>query len=156
MNQEERLQHVINASQVMDEGLEVAQSSHDKNDSLTILKTSYLLATKEIADHLKRSQRFYFIKMDDYIDYLYRQRCLNLYGKRSKAKDRILRKRQNDLIEFQKYCLLHSHLYQDDIVILSKDYQIIKPTLDQFTNYVMPYQMFLQKEFKRLRPNINI
>lgn len=160
MSKNERLQKVMDARQVISQGIETMQGLNDEDDKLTALKTSYQIAIEYMPDNIERQRKLYLIDVDKYIDLLNEQRSLNLYKMekhKTKARierDKILHKRQEALIAFQKYSLVHGRIYQDNIVILDDDYRVIKITASQFYNYIKPYQDFLQKEFTRLHPDI--
>lgn len=160
-NNDEKLFHKISdARQVLSQGIDTMQALSDPDDKLTTLKTSYQIALTYVPDTLARKYKLYLIKVDKYMDMLNMKRADNLYEMQSHKtearvkQDAILHKRQEALIKFQKYCLIHGRLYQDDIVVLDKNNRIVSITADQFYDYIKPYQDFLQKEFKRLHPDI--
>lgn len=161
LNKQEYFQAICDAREVISQGIETMQSLHDQDDKLTALKTAYQIAISYQPDNLNRKRKLYLLSIDKYMDLLNQQRTLNLYRMQQhrtpirEKRDKILHSRQEALITFQKYALIHGRVYQDDIVVLDKQHRIVKITAEQFYNYIKPYQAFLQNEFIRLRPTIN-
>lgn len=161
LKQQKYFQAICDAREVLSQGVETMQTLHDQDDKLTALKTAYQIAIAYQPDTLERKRKLYLISIDKYMDILNQQRTLNLYQMQRhrtpirEKRDKILHSRQEALITFQKYALIHGRVYQDDTVVLDKQHRIVKITADQFYSYVKPYQTFLQKEFIRLRPTIN-
>lgn len=147
---------VVQARQTLNESIEMQQNLGNVDDQLTALKTGYQLATKLVPDKIKRSLKLYLINDDDYIDMLNRQRLHNYNTICSKKRDQLLAKREQAVVQFKKDSLVHGQVWIDNLIVLDQKQRIIKITAVDFLTYIKPYQTYLQKEYEKLRPKLNI
>ncbi len=147
-----KLKDVLEARQIIGEAYEQATNTHDNYDKLIILKEAYKLAIQAVPDNLPRQKRFYLRTVSDYQNYLNKNRITNLLSDNiNKKLDQKLQHCQSQLSDFQRLTITKGVEYQDDIVLLDRNYEIQYPSLKEFSSYIQVYKMFLQHAYERLR-----
>ena len=147
-----KLKDVLEARQIIGEAYEQATNVHDNYDKLIILKEAYKLAIQDVPDNLPRPKRLYLRTVSDYQNYLNQNRIANLLSDNiNKKLDQKLQHCQSQLSDFQRSTIAKGVEYQDDIVLLDRNYEIQYPSLKEFSSYIQVYKMFLQHAYEQLR-----
>lgn len=147
-----KLKDVLEARQIIGEAYEQANNTQDSYDKLIILKEAYQLAIQDVPDNLPRQKRLYLKTVSDYQNYLNKNRITNLLSDNiNKKLDQKLQHCQSQLSDFQRSTIAKGVEYQDDIVLLDRNYEIQYPSLKEFSSYIQVYKMFLQHTYEQLR-----
>lgn len=147
-----KLEDVLEARQIIGEAYEQANNTQDSYDKLIILKEAYQLAIQDVPDNLPRQKRLYLKTVSDYQNYLNKNRITNLLSDNiNKKLDQKLQHCQSQLSDFQRSTIAKGVEYQDDIVLLDRNYEIQYPSLKEFSSYIQVYKMFLQHTYEQLR-----
>lgn len=147
-----KLKDVLEARQIIGEAYEQANNTQDSYDKLIILKEAYQLAIQDVPDNLPRQKRLYLKTVSDYQNYLNKNRIMNLLSDNiNKKLDQKLQHCQSQLSDFQRLTIAKGVEYQDDIVLLDRNYEIQYPSLKEFSSYIQVYKMFLQHAYEQLR-----
>lgn len=147
-----KLKDVLEARQIIGEAYEQATNTQDNYDKLIILKEAYKLAIQDIPDNLPRQKRLYLKTVSNYQNYLNKNRITNLLSNHiNKKLDQKLQHCQSQLSDFQRLTIAKGVEYQDDIVLLDRNYEIQYPSLKEFSSYIQVYKMFLQHAYEQLR-----
>lgn len=147
-----KLKDVLEARQIIGEAYEQATNTQDNYDKLIILKEAYKLAIQDVPDNLPRKKRLYLKTVSDYQNYLNKHRIINLLSDNiNKKLDQKLQHCQSQLSDFQRLTIAKGVEYQDDIVLLDRNYEIQYPSLKEFSSYIQVYKMFLQHAYEQLR-----
>lgn len=147
-----KLKDVLAARQIIGEAYEQATNTQDDYDKLIILKEAYKLAIQDVPDNLPRHKRLYLKTVLDYQNYLNKNRITNLLSNKiNKKLDQKLQHCQSQLADFQHLTIAKGVEYQDDIVLLDRNYEIQYPSLKEFSSYIQVYKLFLQHAYEQLR-----
>lgn len=147
-----KLKDVLEARQIIGEAYEQATNTQDNYDKLIILKEAYKLAIQDVPDNLPRQKRLYLKTVSNYQNYLNKNRITNLLSNHiNKKLDQKLQHCQSQLSDFQRLTIAKGVEYQDDIVLLDRNYEIQYPSLKEFSSYIQVYKMFLQHAYEQLR-----